>query len=312
MSENIILHHYENSPYAEKIRLMFGLGNMEWKSLLSPARPPRPNVDPLTGGYRRIPVAQMGADIFCDTSLIAEEIALLAGNPQLDPANMSAGEIELMKHAEQKAFFAAVAAVPKLRLLVTMWQKLGPLEIVPFIKDRVGMLKGGTQKPIEPEQAQQVIASLLDDLEMKLSDSQWLAGDSPTVVDFSVYHPLWLYVNFNRKPLSAGENVMRWYKDVSKIGQGQREDVTQAYAFQMAKVSSPRPLPDAALYDTNETPPLESLVKVEPEDYGLVPVTGKLVAITDKRVIIERNTEAFGVLNVHFPRAGYSVRHQGT
>ena len=83
MTESIILHHYDNSPYAEKIRLMFGFTNMSWSSLLSPAWPPRPNLDPLTGGYRRIPVAQIGADIFCDTALIAQEVARLVAAPLL-------------------------------------------------------------------------------------------------------------------------------------------------------------------------------------------------------------------------------------
>ena len=75
MNDLMILHHYEGSPYSEKIRLMFGMTNTRWLSLSSPMRPPRPNLDPLTGGYRRIPVAQIGADIFCDTSLIAGEVA---------------------------------------------------------------------------------------------------------------------------------------------------------------------------------------------------------------------------------------------
>ena len=72
MKDAFILHHYDRSPYAEKVRLMFGVTNSEWQSLLSPPWPPRPNVDPLAGGYRRIPVAQCGADIFCDSAVIAE------------------------------------------------------------------------------------------------------------------------------------------------------------------------------------------------------------------------------------------------
>lgn len=64
MTDTLILHHYDASPYAEKIRLMFGLTGTRWQSLIAPVQPPRPSVDPLTGGYRRIPVAQIGADIF--------------------------------------------------------------------------------------------------------------------------------------------------------------------------------------------------------------------------------------------------------
>ena len=63
-STSLVLHHYEDSPYAEKIRLMFGHLNLTWYSLISPAMPPRPNLDPLVGGYRRIPVLKQGADLF--------------------------------------------------------------------------------------------------------------------------------------------------------------------------------------------------------------------------------------------------------
>ena len=70
-----ILHHYSMSPFSEKIRLMFGYAGLAWQSLPCPEMPPRPTVDPLSGGYRRIPIAQVGADIFCDSRLISAEIA---------------------------------------------------------------------------------------------------------------------------------------------------------------------------------------------------------------------------------------------
>ena len=33
---DIILHHFNTSPYAEKIRLIFGYKNLAWKSVLVP------------------------------------------------------------------------------------------------------------------------------------------------------------------------------------------------------------------------------------------------------------------------------------
>lgn len=301
----IILHHYDLSPYGEKIRLMFGLTNTSWQSLLSPARPPRPNLDPLTGGYRRIPVAQIGADIFCDTQLIAEEVADLSGHKGLDPKSIDGEALGLMNRAEKEAFFAAVGAVPPLRLLVTMWQKLGPLEIIPFIKDRTGMLKTGTQKPIGPNKSQHILEVLLQDLETRLADNQWVAGENATVADFSVYHPLWLYANFNRKPLDAGPNVKRWFKAVADIGHGHREDISQAYAFQIAKVSSPRALPEKS--ESNSLP-MNKTVQVAPEDYGTNPVTGVLVSASSQRIILARENPQFGTLHVHFPADGYAVK----
>ena len=66
MSE-IILHHYDLSPYAEKIRLALGLKALPWRSVQAPMVMPKPDLIELTGGYRRVPVLQLGADIYCDT-----------------------------------------------------------------------------------------------------------------------------------------------------------------------------------------------------------------------------------------------------
>ena len=73
---DLILHHYPMSPFAEKARLMLGLKGLAWKSVTIPTVMPKPDVVALTGGYRRTPVLQIGADIYCDTALIAQTLAV--------------------------------------------------------------------------------------------------------------------------------------------------------------------------------------------------------------------------------------------
>jgi glutathione S-transferase len=73
MSEPI-LHHYPNSPFAEKVRLMLGFKGVAWRSVTIPRVLPKPDLMPLTGGYRKTPVMQFGADIFCDSACIAREL----------------------------------------------------------------------------------------------------------------------------------------------------------------------------------------------------------------------------------------------
>ena len=304
MNDTMILHHYEASPYAEKIRLMFGLTNAHWKSLLSPVQPPRPSVDPLTGGYRRIPVAQLGADIFCDTAVIAREVAMATRCQALDPTSVDQASAVLMKQAEQEAFFAAIGAVKPLRLLGTMIRQFGPIGTYRFAKDRAGLLKGGTVRPPKGPQSQTVLESLLTALEIQLSEQPWVDGDAASVADFAIYHPLWLYVSCNRRPLKAGVKVTDWYHRVSEIGHGRREEITQDVAFTVARNSEPRPLPDSV---PNKTVKIGGLVEVAPSDYGVLPVTGNLAAITEERIIIARKTTDFGNLNVHFPREGYAL-----
>jgi len=303
MSE-MILHHYENSPYAEKIRLMFGMTNSPWQSLLSPVWPPRPNIDPLTGGYRRIPVAQLGADIICDTCLISQEVALLTNNQNLAPSAMSEAAKTLMKFAEGKVFFAAVAAVPQFRLLGTMLKEFGPVGAFKFAKDRTGMLKGGSTRAPSPQKAKKLVQELLDRLESHLAEHKWINGDEASVADLTVYHPLWLHLQAARSSLVAGENTTRWYQAVTALGQGKRKDITQADAFAAAKNNLPRALPAEA---EDNTLALGQKVSVAPSDYGVVPISGTLVMVADDRMIIARETEQFGTVHVHFPREGYAV-----
>ena len=65
----MILHHYSLSTFSEKVRVALGLKGLADRSVDIPPAPPRPRLAPLTGGYRRVPVLQVGADIFCDTNI---------------------------------------------------------------------------------------------------------------------------------------------------------------------------------------------------------------------------------------------------
>src|SRR5262245_12283689 len=80
-----ILHHYWMSPYAEKIRCILGFKRLAWKSVLIPVVMPKPDLVALTGGYRKTPVLQIGADVFCDTDLIARVLDALRPEPPLLP-----------------------------------------------------------------------------------------------------------------------------------------------------------------------------------------------------------------------------------
>ena len=71
---DLILHHYPQSPVAEKVRVVLGIKNVAWRSVQIPRLPPKPDLMPLTGGYRRTPVLQVGADVYCDSQCIIREL----------------------------------------------------------------------------------------------------------------------------------------------------------------------------------------------------------------------------------------------
>ena len=52
-----------------------------------PKPKPKPDVTALTGGYRKTPTLQIGADVYCDTTLIAQVIDDLQHDPPLVPAD---------------------------------------------------------------------------------------------------------------------------------------------------------------------------------------------------------------------------------
>ena len=70
----ILLDQCASSPLAEKIRVCFGIKGLAWGAVDDPVIMPKPELIALTGGYRRIPVMQVGADIYCDSQRIVREL----------------------------------------------------------------------------------------------------------------------------------------------------------------------------------------------------------------------------------------------
>mgnify|MGYP001801963333 CR=1 FL=1 len=70
----IILHNYPQSPVAEKARVALGIKGLDWHSVEIPRLAPKPTLTKLTGGYRRPPVMQIGADIYCDSAVVIDEL----------------------------------------------------------------------------------------------------------------------------------------------------------------------------------------------------------------------------------------------
>src|SRR5258706_1432756 len=85
MSNEVIFHHYPTSPFSEKSRLICGIKKLSWRSVEIPNIMPKPDLVPLTGGYRKTPVMQIGADIFCDTQIIARELERRFPSPSILP-----------------------------------------------------------------------------------------------------------------------------------------------------------------------------------------------------------------------------------
>ena len=139
---DVILHHYPASPFAEKVRLMLGYKKLAWRSVHIPMVMPKPNLMALTGGYRKTPVLQIGADIYCDTALIADALEHRQALPDLFPEPCKGLARTLAQWADSTLFWAALPYSTQPAGLAQMFANVDPAQAQAFAEDRKAMAVG--------------------------------------------------------------------------------------------------------------------------------------------------------------------------
>jgi glutathione S-transferase len=300
---DIILHHYDTSPYSEKVRLGLGLKRLAWSSVEIPVIMPKPDLTALTGGYRKTPVLQIGADIYCDSQLIMRELERRHPTPSFYPAG--SGAADALAWWAEKTMFSPAAGI--------LFAKRP--EVLPkgFLEDRVKF----SGRNIDPAVMMAAVPNLLDQLrahfdwlDRMLADGRaFLQGAAAGLADLAAYHPIWfLQQNFgsNSAPLGGFPRLLAWAERVAAIGHGQRRSLTSQEALAVAKASM-----SSASVATDPKDPVGrqpgQRITVTPEDTGRDPVVGELVTSSVDEIVIKRRDPAVGEICVHFPRAGFVV-----
>jgi glutathione S-transferase len=297
----LIIYNYDLSPFAEKIRLMLGYTDLSWKSVKVMEMPPRPVVDILTGGYRKIPVAQIGADIYCDTKTITSKIAGLSGKPELALENCAEDVRAFVRKTDGEVFMAIVSSSAGLGALIVLLRRTSILRTLRFIKDRGGMARSSKMKKVSPEEAKTITSNHLDEIEALL-EKDFLFAERPCVADFSAYHSLWLAVDLNGpKQLKKCPKVESWFYRMQAFGHGTSTQWSDDQALDIARDAIPEALGERAVAVPKQ-------VSIEPSDYGRDPVTGLLVGEHDLGWIIQREHPRIGMVHVHFPKVGFSLK----
>lgn len=310
---DMILHHYPASPFAEKIRLMLGFKQLPWRSVHIPMVMPKPDLTALTGGYRRTPVAQVGADIYCDTALIARLLERTQPSPGLYPQAQAASANLLAQWADSTLFSAAVAFAFQPAGMQAMFGKLGPEQIAVFIEDRKQMRKGGNSPRMALDQAWGALLNFLPWLESQLAGQDsaqpaFFCGSAASISDFSIFHPLW----FIRRagPLAAlldpYPNLAAWYARMNEFGRGTAAPISSDDALVIAREAAPMDLPRVDLRQVDGCAAGDR-VMVSATDYGTDPASGELVMSTIDEIVIKRHDQRAGNVQVHFPRFGYRI-----
>lgn len=301
----MILHHYALSPFSEKIRLMLGVAGLPWQACVTRELPPRPLLEALAGGYRKIPVAQLGADIFCDSRVIASEIAAMSGKPALALENADAETQAYVSHTDLQVFMDVLTASATLTAARKMLAVMSWRDFFGFFVDRVRIGAKARVKAGNPRQAGQRVRAHLEQLEQRLRQRTFLGGEQPSHADFSTYHSLWMAREVAEWPVLAGyPQVLAWMDRLKAAGSSLRTEIRTEQAMQAAREAAPRVIPEEHRQDTRIGRP----VSIAPTDYARDATRGLLVGVTPTRWIIARETPELGLLHVHFPQAGFVLR----
>ncbi len=303
MSE-LILHHYHFSPFSEKVRAMLGYAGLDWQSVEVKEMPPRPQLAPLAGGYRKIPVAQIGADVFCDTRTIAREIARLSNKPELAMENCPEEVQEFIREVDLDIFLACIISAGNLTLLRKVLKESSLSDLCKLLWDRVRMGSKAKVKAHGPGKMKRMVREHLDRLEAMLENQPFLFGDTPNAGDFSAYHSLWFQRDLaEQRVVTNYPKVNAWMDRLQGFGQGNPTTISADDALDIARSHWPRELPESDL----DAELIGQPVTIAPSDYGREPVSGVLAASNRSGWIVVRQDPTVGEVANHFPRAGFHL-----
>ena len=306
--DQLVLHQYATSPFSEKIRAILSYKDVPWTAVEVPSVMPKPDVVALTGGYRRTPVLQIGAHIYCDTALIAEVLERLAPNPAVFPAESAGTARFIAQWADSTLFWTAAAYVFQPEGAASMLSHLTPEERKAFAVDRAAF-RGNIPRMAASEATAALLIYLRRFETMLIDDRVWLLGMSASIADFSVYHCLW----FIRRagPLASIIDdfpyVAAWYERMRRLVQPPHADMTSEAALRHAADEAPQELESEFYTDTHGIA-LGEQVTITPADTGCDPVAGELVLAMRDELAVRRFDDRVGELIVHFPRIGFEMK----
>lgn len=299
----LILHHYDFSPYSEKVRLAFGHKKLDWQSVETPMMAPKPDLVPLTAGYRRAPVLQVGADVYCDTLLILREIERRHPEPTLYPGGQRGLVQAFSAWWDRTTFF------PAARLATSVMGDQIPQDFI--AERRVVMNQDFTKeasladRPLNLQRVHGALAWLSD----QLRGRRFILGDALSAADLTAYHMLWFARKNGGAELEAMlplEPLRDWMGRVAALGHGNRHAMDARKALELARGATPEAPRIRADGDPSGLKPGQR-VAVRADDYARDPVYGTLVAADAEELVIRHEDEPVGTVHIHFPRLGYDV-----
>lgn len=300
MSE-LILHHFDASPFAEKIRVLFAIKKLSWYSVDIPMVMPKPDLTALTGGYRKTPALQIGAEIYVDTACIADELEKRFPEVSIYPDG-SQGLCKALAFWSNNSFFQPGAGL-----------SMGVNELVPeeVKTDRFAFFNFMDFSILEEE-----IPYLYDQflahanlVEQQLQDDrQFVLGDAVSWADVNAWFVFWMARANIPTIAEYFEPLLKaqaWEERMGSFGNGDRKEMSPTEAHSIARNTDA----DVGCGITCIAQALAADMEVDvfAEDYGKDRIRGKLITHSLDRISINRDDPVAGNVNVHFPRTGFRV-----
>lgn len=302
-----ILHHYPPSLFSEKVRVLFGYLELEWNSVIIPPIMPRPDLIPLSGGYRKTPIMQIGANIYCDSEIICRRLADLANDTTLYAHGFNAERVA--RWADTELFRIVVALNFRPEAIEAQMSQMSAADIGAFQKDRAELSAGTPNIRLDTAAAGAQFRGLLQNLENSLV-ADFLFGNTPCIADFSLYHCLWFVgKNAANAPLLEGwPNVDAYMRCMAGFGHGKFTKISSQEALAIGTNAEPL-APANANVDKSIGGDLhaEDPVTVAANDYGRNPIAGKLVSWSCNEIVIQREDHKAGAVMIHVPNIGFEV-----
>jgi glutathione S-transferase len=303
---DLIFHHYPQSPVAEKVRTGLGFKNLSWRSVEIPRLPPKPNLMPMTGGYRRTPVLQIGADIYCDSQAILRELERRYPDPTFFPGGAEGLGWGISRWTDGPLFTSMI------KLVLSATAGDAPAE---FIADRSRLYLG---ENVDIQDVAKETPHLISQIRAQFGwidqrlagGRKFILGDKPGLPDAQCYYLTW----FLRGRWAGGPDLLSefkaleaWETRVREIGHGTS---TELYSIDALEIATSAKTEFSSIIDPRDALGLKEgqEVGVTPDEDGGDPVVfGRLHILTTDRVAILRDDERVGQVCVHFPRVGYRV-----
>jgi glutathione S-transferase len=305
--QDFIIHHYPQSPVSEKIRVAMGLKNLAWRSVEQNRLPDRPELLAMTGGYRRLPVLQIGADIYCDTQLIFREIERRMPEPTLFPNHEYGLPFALSRWTDGAMFELAMRVS-----FAPMAENLPPA----LVADRTRLYLGpdGDFKK-EVADLPHVVAQLRAQIgwfeaQLAAGSRPYLLGEEPGMADLLAWFIVWFLRGRNPRAdelLAEFPALLTWEARMKAIGHGLPSPMTPAEALAVARAAQPLTAGKSDALDPQGLAPGMKVAITPISIGGEAAVAGDIVAVDRDEIAIHRSEPACGIVAVHFPRVGYRV-----